>query len=148
MRSGNFGGKGPIMKYRDFLSRAVQKRLNWSICRLGCGFGWAQRSTSSIVFARWRQWAHMGGHIGATWWIRLNRLSASVMRSYVKLLWPLVYLPSSPLSPYLSSCLLNLIGSVGEWTLKWYYIFISCNVMFLHQWEWKVWHTFWWTVWI
>jgi len=44
----------------------------------------------SIVFARWRQSAHMGGHIGATWRIRLNRLSAAAMRSYVKLLWPLV----------------------------------------------------------
>jgi len=26
----------------------------------------------SIVFVRWRQCAHMGGHIGATWQIRLN----------------------------------------------------------------------------
>jgi len=29
-------------------------------------------------------------HIGATWQIRLNRPSAAAMRSYVKLLWPLV----------------------------------------------------------
>jgi len=28
---------------------------------LGCGLGYAERSTSSIVFARWRQCVHMGG---------------------------------------------------------------------------------------
>ena len=27
----------PIVKYRDFLPSAVQKRLNRSICRFGCG---------------------------------------------------------------------------------------------------------------
>jgi len=26
----------------------------------------------SIAFARWRQYALMGGHIGAIWWIKLN----------------------------------------------------------------------------
>ena len=39
------------VKYRDFLRRAVQKRLNRSICRLGCGLGWAEGSTNSVVFA-------------------------------------------------------------------------------------------------
>jgi len=73
-----------------YLPSAVQQRLNRSICPLGCGPGWAEGSTSSIVFARWRQCAHMGGHIGATWRIRLNRPSAAVIRSYVKLLWPLI----------------------------------------------------------
>jgi len=34
----------------------------------------------------------MGGHIGATWRILLNRPSAAAMRSYVKLLWRLVFL--------------------------------------------------------
>jgi len=33
----------------------VRKRLNQSICRLGCGLGWAKESTSSIVFSRLRQ---------------------------------------------------------------------------------------------
>jgi len=33
----------------------VNKWLNRLICRLGCGLGWAERSTSSIVFARWHQ---------------------------------------------------------------------------------------------
>jgi len=51
---------------------------------------WAEGNTSSIVFARWRQCVLPCGHIGATWRIRLNRPSAAVIRSYVKLLWPLV----------------------------------------------------------
>jgi len=29
--------------------------MNRWICRLGCGFNWAEECTSSIVFARWRQ---------------------------------------------------------------------------------------------
>jgi len=85
-----FGKRAPIIKYRDFLPWAVQKRLNRSICRLGFGLGLAERSTSLIVFVRRRQCAHMGRHIGGTWWTRLNCLSAAAMRSYVKLFWPLV----------------------------------------------------------
>jgi len=30
------------------------------------------QTDGSVVFARWRQCLHMGGHIGATWRIRLN----------------------------------------------------------------------------
>jgi len=82
----------PVWQFRSYspdganvpeisLPCAVQKRLNRSICRLGCGLGWTKRSTSSIIFARWWQCAHMGGHIGATWRIRLNRPSAAAMRS-------------------------------------------------------------------
>jgi len=75
--SGPLMGKGrPIVRYRDTLR---------SIFRLGCGLGWAEGSTSSIVFARLRQCALMGGHIGATWRMRLNRSSAAAMRPYVKL---------------------------------------------------------------
>jgi len=89
-------GKGsPIVKYRDFLPWVVQKRLNRLIYCLGCGLGWAEGSTSSIVFARWRQCPHMGRYIGATWRIRLNRPSAAAMRSCVKLLWPLVKYPTT-----------------------------------------------------
>ena len=73
----------------DTLRSFVQKRLNRSICRLGCGLDWAKGCTSSIVFARWRQCALMGGHIAATWRIRLNYPSTAAMR-LVKLLWPLV----------------------------------------------------------
>jgi len=80
---GQFLGKGaPIVKYRDFLPWAVQQLLSRSICCLRCGLGWAEGSTSSIVFTRLRQCALMGGYwyIGATWasWrIRLNGLSAT-----------------------------------------------------------------------
>jgi len=49
-----------------------------------------RRSITSIVYARLRQYALIGGHIGATWRIRLNRPSAAAMRSYVKLFSPLV----------------------------------------------------------
>jgi len=85
---GQFWRKGaPIVKY---LLWAVQKLLNWLICRFGCGLRWAEKRTSSTVFARWRQCARMGGHIGATWWIWLNCPSAAVMRSSVRLLWQLV----------------------------------------------------------
>jgi len=51
-------GKGrPIVKCRDFLPRAVQKRLNRSRCCLGCGYRWADGNTSSFLFASWRQCA-------------------------------------------------------------------------------------------
>jgi len=80
----------PIVKYSDFLPLAVQKRLDQSICHLGCGVGWAEGSTVSIAFARRRQCAHMGGYIGVTWRIQQNCPSAGVMRSFVKLLWLLV----------------------------------------------------------
>ena len=84
--------RGNFVKHKDFLPWAAQKQLKRSICRLGCGLGQGQAegSTSSIVFATWRQCAHMGGHIGATWRIRLNRPSAAVLQSYVKLLWPCI----------------------------------------------------------
>ena len=37
MGMGNFGERAPIVKYRDFLPCAVQKKqLNRSICRLFC----------------------------------------------------------------------------------------------------------------
>jgi len=49
--------------YRHFLPLAVQKRLNRSICRLACALEWAEGCTNSIVFARWRQCALMGGHV-------------------------------------------------------------------------------------
>jgi len=90
-----WGKSCPVIKYRDFLTWAVQKWLKRSICRMGCGLGLAEGSTSSIVFARWRKCAHMERHIGPTWRIRFNRSSAAAMRSYVKLLWPLVIINKS-----------------------------------------------------
>jgi len=53
-----------------------QKRLNWSICRLSCGLGWAEGSTTSIVFAI------CGGDI----------------LSYVKILCPLVLIVIASIS--------------------------------------------------
>jgi len=52
-------------------------------------------STSSIVYARLHQYALMRRHIGATWWIRFYHLPAVTMRTYVKLVWPLVNLQTT-----------------------------------------------------
>jgi len=54
-------GKGsPIVKY-GLSAVSCAETAQRSICRLGCGLRWADGSTSSIVFARWRQCAlHVG----------------------------------------------------------------------------------------
>jgi len=96
-----------MKKYGDFLPWAVQERPNRSICCLDCELRWAEGSTSSIIFARWRQFAHMGRHIGTTWRIQLNRASAAAMRSYVKLLWPLVFCIHKPLNSKIVSTRLS-----------------------------------------
>jgi len=70
----------PIVKYRHIVPQAVQKWLNRSICRLGCGLESAKRCTSSIVFARWRQCALMGGHFAVICRITLNHPSVAAMR--------------------------------------------------------------------
>ena len=93
---GTILGKGvPIVKCRDFLPWAVQKWPNQSSSCFGYGLGWAEGSTTSVVFARWRQCAHMGGHIGATWQIWLNRPSVVAMQSYVITLTTCYYLTKS-----------------------------------------------------
>jgi len=81
-----WGKEEPVVKYEDFLPWAVRESMNRSIYSLDCGLGLAEGRISSIVFARWRQCAHMERHVGGTWRIRLNRPSAAAMRSYVKLL--------------------------------------------------------------
>jgi len=58
---GQFWGKGSPIS-RDFLSWAVRKWLYWSICCLSCGLGWAEGSTSSIVFGRLGQYAQFQLH--------------------------------------------------------------------------------------
>jgi len=58
----------------------VQKRLNRSICRIGCGLQWAEGCTSSIVFARWRQRALTEGHVTVTCRITMNHASTATMR--------------------------------------------------------------------
>jgi len=61
----------------------------------------------------WRHSAHMGGHIGTTWWIRFNhRPSAAAMRSYVKLLWPLVVLAQASFLPWLQVGLVSIKQNV------------------------------------
>ena len=107
----------------------MQKRLNRStICCFGCGLGWAEASTSSIVFARWRQCSHMGGHIGTTWRIRLHRPSAATMRPYVKLLCALLphgmrrqcrllflsVMPSTKFGRLIECALLHTRAKIGE----------------------------------
>jgi len=52
---------------------------------LGSRLWWDEGSTSSIVFASWRQCALVGGHIDPTWRLRLNRPPAVAMRPYDKL---------------------------------------------------------------
>jgi len=52
------------------------------------------KTTQKVAEPVWcgRRLVCMGLHIGATWWIRLNRSCAAAMRPCVKLLWPLVCL--------------------------------------------------------
>ena len=66
-----------IVKCRHFLPWAVQKWLNRSICCLGCGLEWAEGCTSSIIFARWRQWALVEGHVAVTCRITSMRFMAN-----------------------------------------------------------------------
>jgi len=57
----------PTVNYRHFLPSAVmQKRLNRTTCRLGCGLERTEGCTHSIVFARWRQCALRGRHVTVT----------------------------------------------------------------------------------
>jgi len=53
----------------------MQKRLNRSICHLGCGLGWAEGTTSSVVFAggthvpSWEgTWRHLANMIELSIW--------------------------------------------------------------------------------
>ena len=80
-------------------------RLNRSICRLGCGLGWAEGSTSSIAFTRWSQRSLMQGLIGTTWWMRLNCLSEAAIWPCVRLLCLLV-----------SDCN-DVVGAVCNWNV-------------------------------
>ena len=93
---GQFLGKrSPIVKYRDFLPWVVQKRLNRSICRLGCGLWWSEGSTSSTVFARWRphvpsvpRWEGMLAPPGeCDWTVHLRRRRGLMSNYFDHLLW-------------------------------------------------------------
>jgi len=76
---GNFEREGkewPIVKYRDCMPSAMQKRLNRPRSRLGCGVGWVHKE----VYTR------SGVHIGATCQIQLlKRLCAAPMRPFCQL---------------------------------------------------------------
>jgi len=69
MERGNFRVKRlSIVKYRDILPWAMQKRLNPSICCLGCGLRWAvtnvtnaKRYLSLAYFTVRRRWTSDGG---------------------------------------------------------------------------------------
>jgi len=60
-------GRGNFERGREGLPWAVEKWLNWSRCHFRTGV-----------------------HTGATCWMPLNHPCATAMRSFVKLLWPLV----------------------------------------------------------
>jgi len=49
---------------RTVSQTVAHKWLNWSICHLVCGLGWAKGSRSSIVFTRRRECALVGELIG------------------------------------------------------------------------------------
>jgi len=81
------GGKGrPTVKYRDTAVTCAKTAEPIDLpFGLWTQVGWRKHNFNCI-----RQVAPCG-HIGATWRIRLNRPSVAAMRSYVKLLWPLVF---------------------------------------------------------
>ena len=83
MGSGSFGERDAIVKYRDF--SAVRCATTAEPIDLPFALS-TPVSTRSVVFARWRPCALMGGHIGATWEIQLNCLSVAAMLSHFKLL--------------------------------------------------------------
>jgi len=63
---------------------AAPGRARWSIYSKGLSRGQHQYGADA-------EWGILDGvHIGATWWIRLNRPFAATMRPYVKLFWPLI----------------------------------------------------------
>ena len=79
----------------DSLPWAAQKWLNRSICGLGCGLGWAEGSTSSIVFARLRQLAPATEY---DWTVRLRRRCV-LMSYYFDHLLLLLFFVLSCISP-------------------------------------------------
>jgi len=74
------GERRPIVKYKDTLQWAVQKRLNRSRCCFRFGLEWAQFQ-GSMHYVRVQ--------FGATRHISLNLSRAAAMRPLVKLLWSL-----------------------------------------------------------
>jgi len=77
-------GKGQFWGKRHPLYACSISSFCCELCnfkRLGCGLGWAQRSRSSIVFARWRQCA-----LPYDWTVRLRRRCGLVSNYFDHLL--------------------------------------------------------------
>jgi len=73
-------GKGwPIVKYRNsvVICAKTAERIEMPL-----GLWTWVMGRRKHKFTRWCQCALMGGHIGATWRIRLNRLSVAAMRPF------------------------------------------------------------------
>ena len=103
IRRGNFLGKGRSLLsirtlYRELCRNGWTDRfVVWVVDSGGPSEAQIQSYSPGCANVRnfncihlWRQCAHMGADIGASWRIHLNRPSAAAMPSYVKLLWPLV----------------------------------------------------------
>jgi len=136
---GEIWGKGSLIeKYRDILPWAVQKRLNWSICHLGYGLRWAEGSTGSVIFARWRQCTQFqsyspGGASVPTWEVHWRHLANTIEPSvcggdvvYVKLLWPFVAICGEMGYVRVHTCW-KLRRSVKSW---WYLLVFMQNDVF------------------
>jgi len=79
IRRDNFEGEGwPIVKYRDTLLWVLQKRLNQSRCLLGCGLYPKKHVLDKF-------------HIGASWWIRLNRPYVAAMQPFCQITLTICY---------------------------------------------------------
>ena len=89
------GKWAPIVKYRDFMLRAMQNRLNRFRCWLGYGLGWAQQSmcymgwgrhwhnlsnTAEPSVFRWAEWSVGDANI---WQITLTTCCEYVLLSMV-----------------------------------------------------------------
>jgi len=72
-QGGILGGKEePIVSIGTFSCELCENDWTDRFAVLDCWLGWAEGSTSSIVFASWRQCVNMVRHIDATWQIQLK----------------------------------------------------------------------------
>jgi len=61
------GERGAHCKVQGLSAMGCAQMAELIDFHLVCGLMWAKGSEGSMAFARWRQCAHMGGHIGPTW---------------------------------------------------------------------------------
>jgi len=106
----------PTVNYRHFLPSAVQKRLNRSICPLGCGLEWAKGCTNSITFARWHQQPKRHPY-------RFSRLCTDDVECPYTLQWDahsppkICPFPCGNLDPHLIHCCLGHPSPQPKWHL-------------------------------